>query len=193
MGDHRFHKQEKNMEAKLDKFAQDMAQKRGYNEVPWEKLMRAVLLIYLCLTVLAMFYRPDFLSMTCISIGIYGVQLPHNMTRRTFRMLVVFLFLSFIYDLVFLVFIHNSEADDELDSHMADNVRRFAYFFAWISFAFRPVVIAVFWKASLDFRRIVRHKGHGAEPQASGANNSGMAAEDLEIARIMNMYGANKF
>jgi hypothetical protein len=77
-------------------------------------------------------------------------------------MLVIFLFISFIYDLIFLVFIHDSEAEDELDSNMAVNVRRFAYFFAWISFAFRPIVILIFWKDSLDYRRIIRKKGTAA-------------------------------
>ena len=75
-------------------------------------------------------------------------------------MLVVFLFISFVYDLIFLVFLHDSAADDELDSNMAVNIRRFAYFFAWLSFAFRPIVILVLWKVSLEFRRIIRQKGN---------------------------------
>lgn len=124
------------------------------------------------------------MSLTCITIGIYAVQMPQNITRNLFRMLVVFLLVSFVYDLIFLVFIHNSEADDELDSQMANNVRRFAYFFAWISFGFRPIVILVFWKDSMDFRRIIRHKGDGAQHDG-GSGNSGMAPADLEIARVM--------
>lgn len=109
----------------------------------------------------AMFYRPDFMSMTAISIAAYIVINPAGSKRSDFRLLVVFLFVSFVYDLIFLVFLHDSEADDALDSNMAINVRRFAYFFSWLSFAFRPVVILILWKVSLHFRRIVRGKQNG--------------------------------
>ncbi len=71
-------------------------------------------------------------------------------------MLVLLSFVSFVYDLVFLIFLHSSEADDESDAELAVNVRRFAYFFAWISFALRPVVVLVFWKVSLEFRKHFR-------------------------------------
>lgn len=108
------------------------------------------------MTSFAMFYRPDFMSMTAVSLGIYAVTNPNVFKRKTFRMLVAFMMISFIYDIVFLIFVHDSDADDEADSHMAINVRRFAYFFAWLSFAFRPIVIAVFWKASLNYREFVR-------------------------------------
>lgn len=116
-----------------------------------------------------MFYRPDFMSMTAVSIGIYSVMNPQNITRTLFRLLVVFVFTTFIYDVIFLIFIHNAEADDELDSNMAVNVRRFSYFFCWISFAFRPIVILILWKDSLDFRTIIRHKSI-SEVQPGGAN-----------------------
>jgi hypothetical protein len=146
-------------------------------------------MIYLVLTMFAMFYRPDFMSMTACSIGIYGVAMPHGIQRKHFRMLVVFLFISFVYDLIFLVFLHDSTADDELDSNMAVNVRRFAYFFSWLSFAFRPIVILVFWKVSLEFRRIIRQKGTN-QPGAPGqSHNSGLNDDQLQMAAIMSQYG----
>jgi len=136
--------------------ATELARKYGYDKIPYENLTKVVLLIYLVMTSFAMFYRPDFMSMTAVSLGIYAVSNPNVFKRKTFRMLVAFMMISFIYDIVFLIFIHDSEADDESDSHMAINVRRFAYFFAWLSFAFRPIVIAVFWKASLNYREFVK-------------------------------------
>ena len=80
------------------------------------------------MTSFAMFYRPDFMSMTAVSLGIYAVTNPNVFKRKTFRMLVAFMMISFIYDIVFLIFVHDSDADDEADSHMAINVRRFARF-----------------------------------------------------------------
>jgi hypothetical protein len=66
---------------------------------------------------------------------------------------------------------------------LAVNVRRFAYFFAWISFAFRPIVILIIWKDSLDFRKIIRQKSEmgGGSVQGGG----GMSSEELELHRIM--------
>ena len=124
--------------------------------------------------------------MTAIMIGIYSVMIPNGIKRSVFRMLVVFLLISFFYDLVYLVFLHNSNADDEADS-TAINVRRFAYFFAWISFAFRPVVIVVFWKDSLNFRHVIRNKSISEAPYGGASN--GMTSNELEIARITALYG----
>jgi hypothetical protein len=59
-----------------------------------------------------MFYRPDFMSITAVTIGIYAVMEPHGIKRTHFRMLVIFLFISFVYDLIFLIFIHDSDAED---------------------------------------------------------------------------------
>lgn len=56
---------------------------------------------------------------------------------------------------------------------MAIPVRRFSYFFCWLSFAFRPFVIAVFWKDSLDFRNIIRGK-------SSLENKSGLSTIQSE-------------
>lgn len=50
--------------------------------------------------------------MTAIMIGIYTVMIPHGIKRSVFRMLVIFLLISFFYDLVYLVFLHDSDADD---------------------------------------------------------------------------------
>lgn len=47
---------------------------------------------------------------------------------------------------------------------MQVNVSRFAYLFVWLSFLFRPVVILLLWKASRDFRRIVRGKNVNSNP-----------------------------
>jgi hypothetical protein len=106
-----------------------------------------------------MFYRPDMMSITVCMLGIYIIQNPAQIARRHFRMLVLFSFVSFVYDLVFLLFLHSSDADDESDAQLAVNVRRFAYFFAWVSFAFRPVVVLVLWKVSLNFRQHFRKGG----------------------------------
>jgi len=61
---------------------------------------------------------------------------------------------TFVYDLVYILFLKDNEATDAEFSDMMSGVRRFAYFFFWISFLLRPVVIIVLWKDSLDFNKI---------------------------------------
>lgn len=111
-GDHRYFKQEKKLESSFDQQADQIARRYGYSTVPYETLTKVVLLTYLVITSFAMFYRPDFMSMTAIMIGIYTVMIPHGIKRSVFRMLVIFLLISFFYDLVYLVFLHDSDADD---------------------------------------------------------------------------------
>ena len=70
---------------------------------------------------------------------------------------------------------------------MQVNVSRFAYLFVWLSLLFRPVIIVLLWKASREFRRIVRQKQSGESHAASaGAHQD---TKDLELARIMAQYG----
>jgi hypothetical protein len=158
------------MEEKFDKFAVKLAQKYKYQEVPWAVLTQVVLCIYLVLTSLSMLLRPDFLSVTACALGIYATECPQNVKRSMFRLLVLLVAITFIYDIVFLLFIHDSEQEDNSAGGMQTNLRRFAYFFTWISFFFRPVVILVLWKVSLDFRKIMRNKIGGGR-NATGAGN----------------------
>lgn len=76
--------------------------------------------------------------------------------------MVVFSVISFAYDLVYLLFIHNSVAIDAEFGEMQRGVSIVAYFFLWISLAFRPVVILMLWKDSLDFRKILKGKEDNA-------------------------------
>lgn len=81
-------------------------------EVPWLQVTQVVLLIYFVLISLSSLLRPDFLSLTACTIGIYATENPQNIKRSLFRMLVIFVLMTFVYDFVFLFFIHNSDADD---------------------------------------------------------------------------------
>ena len=67
---------------------------------------------------------------------------------------------------------------------MAINVRRLAYFFCWISFALRPVVLLVFWKNSLNFTKYYRKHGDLGNTLGSGAQTQGQNTEEYELARI---------
>jgi len=125
-------------------------------DFPWADITRIVLLIYFFLTVLSMLARPDFLSIAVITAALFAIENPQFIQRKHFRILVVFALVTFVYDLVFLFFIRNVQAEDAEFDGQHINVNRFAYTFVWISFLFRPIVILVLWRDSLEFRKIIR-------------------------------------
>lgn len=124
-------------------------------------------------TCFSCYYRPDFMSLTAIAMGTYAVECPNFFRRWVFRLLVCFIAFTFVFDFIHLIFLHDSREDDEADCEMTKNVRRFSYFFAWISFLIRPVVIVVFWKDSLDFMKIIKNQ----------------SSEKQDVLSAMNMYG----
>ena len=133
-------------------------------------MTKAALLVYFGLTMLSMIARPDFLSLVVISLGMFAMECPNYITRRTFRMLVGLALLTFLYDLVFLLFIRDVQAEDMEFQGMQVNISRFAYLFVWLSFLFRPVVIVLLWKDSRDFRRIIRGKSGDNDDEAGPSN-----------------------
>ena len=159
-GDHNMARQEKALEANFDAFVTDYAKKKlNYNKnIPWAEVTKVTLIVYLVVTCFSCYYRPDFMSLTAITMGIYAVECPHFFRRWVFRLLVVFMVLTMVFDFLHLVILHDSGEDDEMDCDLTKNVRRFSYFFAWVSFLMRPIVILVFWKDSLDFMKIIKQR-----------------------------------
>ena len=107
-------------------------------------MTKYVLIIYFVLTAFSGFYRPDFMSLTCISIGLLGVEMPNYVSRANFRMLVIFILITFVFDFMHLFIYHDSREDEEADSGSMAATRHFSYLFVWMSFIFRPIVAAVF-------------------------------------------------
>lgn len=169
IGNIHFHNFEVDLEKKFNvkiKPVINILDYKDYLEVPWAEWTKNVLIVYFVLTALSMIARPDFLSLVVISLGYFSLELPSYITRRTFRMLVLIALVSFLYDLVFLLFIRDSQAEDMEFQGMQVNINRFAYIFVWLSFLIRPVVILILWKDSREFRRIIRSKGGPSSVQS---------------------------
>lgn len=96
------------MEKKFNDKAQEFARSYNISEIPWANLTKVVLAIYFVLTVLAMFARPDFLSLVIVSLGYFTLECSQYISRRIFRMLVLMALISFIYDLTFLTLLHDA-------------------------------------------------------------------------------------
>ena len=71
--------------------------------------------------------------------------------------------LSWAYDFIQLFFIESSSSEeDEEDGGNEYILRRFTRLMTYITLIFKVVVALVFWKDSLDFRRIIKQKTGGS-------------------------------
>jgi len=112
LGSIAFHKFEVDLEKKFNDQALALARNYNITEIPWADLTRAVLTIYFVLTVLSMITRPDFLSLVIITLGMFALECPTYVSRRAFRMLVLMSLVTFVYDIIFLFFIRDVQAED---------------------------------------------------------------------------------
>ena len=153
--DHKYYKQEQVALQRFDVISKKLATKAGQKEIPWALATQVSLFIYFLLTCFAMFHRADFVSLTVVGVGIYVIDNPQNVTPKTFRGLVLAIVCSWVYDLIYLLFLKNNAKEAELDGGTESTVRNFSFFCLWISFFFRIIVALIFWKDSHDFRNIM--------------------------------------
>ena len=81
--------------------------------------LRHVTQIYCLLTVLNSFGRPDFLNLTICGVAMFQFSNLNTLRKSSFRYLVAGLFLSFIYDLFWLVLNWQEYEDDLAESEEA--------------------------------------------------------------------------
>ena len=100
--------------------------------------------------------RPDFMSLTCIGIAFLSINEPIRYGRRVFRIVLAMLLTTFVYDALWLLWLRSTSAEDFENGGGAWFIRWFSSLNAYLSFFFRIVVIAVFWKVSLNYRKIIK-------------------------------------
>jgi hypothetical protein len=78
---------------------------------------------------------------------------------------------------------------------MTGALKGFAWYIVWTSVFFRPIVIMVFWKDSLSFKKIIKNQGvkvhnpHEDNMHLNMSRSKGLSEEEkLELAKIMNDY-----
>jgi hypothetical protein len=95
----------------IDNFSNNIAQKLGFSYVPWFTLTKIVLGIYTGLTCFVLFFRTDFINLTVCTSAIYMILNTDRIQKWTFRILVLGIFISLLYDLVFFLFIQDFNND----------------------------------------------------------------------------------
>ena len=99
-----------------------------------------LLLVYLLLTCMVMFYKADFVNQTIGVTALYMMLHTETVTRTKFRFLVLGIFISIIYDIVWFYLKHAELTDDSKkagDGGQEKGVRTFALAIAYLSFALR--------------------------------------------------------
>ena len=140
----------------------------GGKDIPWFEMTEFVVAVLLVLNLLQMIKKPAFMTLTVTVLAIYVLHNTHHITRQTFRGLVALLALSWAYDFLWLFLIEPSSYDEDLeDGGHEYKLRRFVKFVSYIALFFKLIVVAVFWKDSLDYRRIIKRK----EPEQEAEDN----------------------
>lgn len=67
---------------------------------------------------------------------------------------------------------------------MSRDVGNVAYIAVWISFVLRPVIILVFWRGTLNFRKDIRQKGE----KPGFSSEAVLSDRELELAGMMSTY-----
>jgi hypothetical protein len=117
----------------------NLARKVGYSEVPWVPLSHYLIWAYTVLTLFVMFLRPDFLNLTICLVGSYILDNESVRSKGKFRVLVLAIFLSLIYDFIWF-FIKTSEYYSDEKSNDGSNeagLRKFSLVFSYASFILR--------------------------------------------------------
>ena len=111
---------------------------------------------------------------------------PLRFGRKVFRIVVALLATTFIYDLLWLFLLRNSQAEDAENGGQGGFIRGFCTMMAYLSFFFRIVVIAVFWKVSLNYSKIIRQPA--IDDEEIGSPQYQQAKENDAVMRNFEQY-----
>lgn len=160
--DHKYFEQEKKMEQQFDAYANQIAKRYKMETIPWLEVTKVVVWIFLALTLLSCLKRTAFVSLTVATLALYVLDNPRTISRNTFRVLVLLIAISWGYDFLWLFLVDSSAAEeDEEDGGNEYKLRRFVRLISYICLMFKVIVVLVFWKDSLDFKKIM-HNGAAA-------------------------------
>jgi len=71
--------------------------------MPWFRLTWVLLWIYTGLTILVLFKRSDFINLTVCTVALYMMFNTERITRNRFRLLVLGIFITLIYDIIWFI------------------------------------------------------------------------------------------
>lgn len=134
-----------------------MGLKMGYSDIPWFILTKLTIYVYNILTLLVCFHRSDFINLSICVLSLFIIENTDEVKRKTFRNLLFCVIGSLFYDLIWmLIYTYDWNNDTAIyDGGAEVKIRRFSLSVTYISFFFRLFVILVYWKASMDFEKVI--------------------------------------
>mmetsp|Transcript_48881 Transcript_48881/g.35983 ORF Transcript_48881/g.35983 Transcript_48881/m.35983 type:complete len:105 (-) Transcript_48881:168-482(-) len=104
-----------------------------------------------------MFHRPDYINLTICVVALYMLYNTETITKMRFRMLVLGIILTLVFDLFWFAIKHQEySSESQSDGGLETGIRRTVLILSYLSFFFRLLVAIVFWKDSMDFDNIVK-------------------------------------
>jgi hypothetical protein len=134
----------------VDTWGKKFLKKMGLRRVVWLGVVQTMIALELGLNFLACLSRPDFITTLVCTLAIFFLSDSSDLNRDRFRWLPVFLLVSILYDLVWLLFLQqmNSELQEGGIEH---TVKQFSLIISYLSMAFKVPLFLVLWKVSVNF------------------------------------------
>lgn len=89
----------------VDRYTNKVVQKMGYRRAVWKPCALIMIGIMYILNILACYARPDFITGIVCLLSVFFLTENDNINRDTFRYLPLLLFVSLIYDAIYLFYI----------------------------------------------------------------------------------------
>ena len=110
------------------------------------------------LSILQSTERPDFLNLSIGCIAIHFLSNREKIKKSSFRNLVLGMVVSFLFDAFWISMEWDAFTEASEDDSTEDlDLKSFTFQIALTSLLFRPIVIITFWRASIDFKQIIKH------------------------------------
>jgi hypothetical protein len=133
------------VEVKLDHVSKIIANKMGYENVPWFKLTWYLLWIYTGLTLIVMLQRSDFINLTVCCIALFLMFNTQRITKNLFKVLVLSIIMTLVYDLIWFYLKHKEFSDESKnDGGLSTNLKRIVLMTSYISFLVRVSIVVEF-------------------------------------------------
>lgn len=127
---------------------------------PWFSVLQLFIFVFLIITLMVCFFKPDFLCLTVCAVTAYYIMDTGKAEQHWIRMQFFGLVLSFILDVIWLILMLQPWwGHEHYDGDLEKRIRRYSIVMVFISLFWRIFLIPVYWKISVDFGRLFKGRG----------------------------------
>ena len=131
--------------------------KLGFRKPNWVLFLKVLIGILMVLNAASSFARPDFVTLVVIVLSLHYLSDAENINRDQFRLLPLLLFISIIYDFLWLFFIQDLRGEGEREhGGIEKHVKIFSLRVTYIEFIYKFPFLLVLWKVSYNYLLDIR-------------------------------------